>query len=270
MRDRRQVGVARARHPGLRGSILLAAVLFALVPSAQAQRRGSFDAAAAPAAALGTASQGARVGTAFRVGNPHPVYVTAAHVVSGCRTLALDRPHRRGVTAIPVDGSDLALLIASSADRSEPWPLAGEGTVQSLADDQLVWTVGYPGGVPAAIIARPAGWLRVRGPHVSGEQLMLRLVEVSRSRAIEGPTDLGGFSGAPVVYGGALIGVFTAVASRRGYIVATQVAFGVPALVAVGQKLVVPDRSTTEARPLDPDAVLERNGGRVARVSCSP
>ena len=153
-------------------------------------------------------------GTAFSVSDAG-VWLTARHVVAGCRNAAVMVADGRGVAArVSADkDSDVAVLITEGG--SPPLPLGGGGP---LVDGERAYHPGFPQGTPGETASRLLGRyvLRetVRG---SRPQAVLAWAEVGRTDGLKG--SLAGLSGAPVLDAkGQVVGVTLAESPRRGRI----------------------------------------------------
>ena len=153
-------------------------------------------------------------GTAFSVSDAG-VWLTARHVVSGCRQAAVLVAPGRGVQAkVSADRrSDVAVLITQGG--SSPLPLALD---LPLKVGQRAFHPGFPQGAPGETASRLLGAYLLRGQaHGDGRLAVLAWAEVGRTGGLQG--SLSGLSGAPVLdKAGRVIGVTLAESPRRGRI----------------------------------------------------
>jgi S1-C subfamily serine protease len=220
-----------------------AVALFVVLALSQQERA---DAPAAPppvpgdgATALGPAQakqlQGVREqgsGTAFSVSETG-VWITARHVVDGCKRAAVLVSPGRGVQAkvSSAKGADVAVLITQGG--APPLPLAGR---YPLSKGQIAFHPGYPRGQPGEAASRWLGgyWLPslTRG---SPAQPVQAWAEVGRTDGLKG--GLAGLSGAPVLDAkGQVVGVTLAESPRRGRIYSATRREIQTALTTAGQK----------------------------------
>lgn len=179
-------------------------------------------------------------GTAFSVGDSG-VWLTARHVVEGCRQTALVVAEGRGVAVnVTIDpGGDAAVL--TSDGGSPALPLAID---KPLRKGDLAYHPGFPQGQPGEATSRLLGRenLVVRGRGARTEPVLV-WAEVGRTEGLRG--SLAGLSGAPALdASGRVVGVTIAESPRRGRIYTTapetvqtvfQIAGQQPATYAVGE-----------------------------------
>ena len=153
-------------------------------------------------------------GAAFSVSDAG-VWLTARHVVSGCREAAVLVSAGRGVEAkVSSDiRSDVAVLITEGG--SPPLPLALD---VPLNVGQRAYHPGFPQGAQGEVASRLLGPFVLRGQgHGEERQPVLAWAEVGRTDGLQG--SLAGLSGAPVLdKAGRVIGVTLAESPRRGRI----------------------------------------------------
>lgn len=156
-------------------------------------------------------------GTAFALSQPGE-WLTARHVVDGCRLAALmvgpDQAIEAAVRISP--NADVALLRTEGGPT--PLPLAIE---RPLRIGQRAFHLGYPQGQPGEVTSRLLGreTLRVVG-RGAREEPVLAWAEVGRTAGLRGT--LQGLSGAPALDGqGRVLGVTVAEAPRRGRVYTT-------------------------------------------------
>ena len=152
-------------------------------------------------------------GTAFAVAEAGD-WLTARHVVEGCRKAAIVVAGNRAVEARIrfSQSTDVAIL---STDGG-PLPLAIAPT--QLRVGQRAYHLGFPQGRPGETASRLLGreTLRVKGRGARDEPV-LAWVEIGRTTGLQG--SLSGLSGAPALDSkGRVVGVTIAEAPRRGRI----------------------------------------------------
>jgi len=156
-------------------------------------------------------------GTAFSIAGDGR-WITARHVVEGCRRPALVVGERRAVGADVrlAEQADIALMM------TEGGPIALPVTAdRPLRLGQRAFHPGFPQGEPGEITTRLLGreMLRVRGRGARDEPVLV-WAEVGRSKGLEGT--LAGLSGAPAIDSrGRAIGVTIAESPRRGRVYTT-------------------------------------------------
>ncbi len=193
------------------------------------------------------------VGTAFaidRQGN----WLTARHVVEGCRRVSLLVAPNRYVTVARVltaTGSDLALLQTGRSLRAVELNLEPD-----LRVGEPGYHVGYPQGRPGEVATRLIARSRLvtQGQRRTQEPV-LAWAEVGRTRGLSGT--LGGLSGGPVFDAtGRARGVVVAESPRRGRIY-TAAPRSIEAFLAARELAPAPGRS-------GPEPVTINNYGRRA------
>ena len=160
---------------------------------------------------------GASAGTAFSVASDG-LWITARHVVDGCRQAALVVGDGRGVAArAKIDPrGEAALLRTVGGAPALPLDLAAP-----LREGELAFHPGFPQGEPGEAASRLIGRenLVVRGRGARTEPVLV-WAEVGRTEGLKGT--LGGLSGAPALDArGRVVGVTIAEAPRRGRIYTT-------------------------------------------------
>jgi S1-C subfamily serine protease len=161
--------------------------------------------------------QGPSAGTAFSVASTG-LWITARHVIDGCRQAALVVGAGRGVAAsaqIDPQG-EAALLRTEGGAPALPLDLAAP-----LREGELAYHPGFPQGQPGAAASRLIGRenLVVRGRGARTEPVLV-WAELGRTEGLKGT--LGGLSGAPALdVDGRVVGVTIAEAPRRGRIYTT-------------------------------------------------
>lgn len=189
-------------------------------------------------------------GTAFSIA-ARGRWVTARHVVEGCRRPALVVGGGRAVAAdvrlSPT--ADIALLITAGGPPALPVAVGAP-----LYEGMRGFHPGFPQGSPGEITTRLLGRevLKVRGRGARDEPV-LAWAEVGRTLGLEGT--LAGLSGAPVLdRRGRVVALTIAEAPRRGRIYTTSPDTLGPAIRGVQE----PDE------PLSGEAITIDNYGRVA------
>ncbi len=150
-------------------------------------------------------------GTAFSVGDGG-LWLTARHVVQGCRQPAIVVAAGRGVAArLRGESGDIAVL--GTEGGAPALPLAANPVLNAGARGFLP---GFPQAAPGEATARLLGVQRIRGrgrgaPSAS----LLAWAEVGRTDGVKG--SLAGLSGAPVLNAaGDVVGVALGESPRRG------------------------------------------------------
>ena len=206
----------------------------------------------------------AGAGTAFSVA-PSGIWVTARHVVEGCKQAAIVVAPGRGVAAgVRIDPrSETAILTTDGG--AAPLPL---GLDQRLRRGERAFHMGFPQGRPGEASSRLLGRenLVVQGRGARTEPVLV-WAETGRTEGLKGT--LGGLSGAPALDDqGRVVGVTIAEAPRRGRIYTTAPELTAQTLSADGIKdpgaAPTPVTAETYGRIADD---LRRNL-RVAQVVC--
>lgn len=211
----------------------------------------------------GQTSPGA--GTAFSVSD-NGVWVTARHVVEGCRTAAIVVGEGRGVIArIRIDPrGEAAVLTTEGGAPALPLGLPG-----SLHRGDRAFHPGYPQGRAGEATSRLLGRERlvVRGRGARTEPVLV-WAETGRTDGLRG--GLGGLSGSPALDGtGRVIGVTVAESPRRGRIYTTSPETMLGAIAHAGRRpgdFAPGEAITTDNYGRVADAL--RRDLRVAQVVC--
>jgi len=209
---------------------------------------------------------GPATGTAFSVA-ASGVWITARHVVDGCRQTAVVVGDGVGVAAraaIDPQG-EAALLRTEGGAPALPLDLDAP-----LREGELAFHPGFPQGQPGEAASRLLGRenLVVHGRGARTEPVLV-WAEVGRTDGLKG--SLGGLSGAPALDAqGRVVGVTIAEAPRRGRIYTTA-----PETVVrlIAQSRAALPVATVSATPITRDnygkvADRLRRGLRVAQVVC--
>lgn len=155
---------------------------------------------------------GNSVGTAYAVSSD--LWMTAAHVVRDCDSLALVVGPRQGIRPKSVwvhPDYDLALIETKPLGQ----PVLAPATIRPRRGDEG-FHIGYPGGKPGDIVSRKMteGQMHTRG---AIERLEPIDIWAERARFPESLTTLGGISGGPVFNDrGEVVGSTVAGTVRRG------------------------------------------------------
>jgi S1-C subfamily serine protease len=208
---------------------------------------------------------GPAAGTAFSV-DSSGVWLTARHVVEGCRQTALVVGPGQGVEAqVTIDPRGEAAILRTDGGA----PSLPLGLTEPLRKGERAFHPGFPQGEPGEATSRLLGRenLVVRGRGARVEPVLV-WAEAGRSEGLEGT--LGGLSGAPALDAqGRVIGVTIAEAPRRGRIYTTT-----PETVAalLGPRAAARAQTVATA-PMDPEnygraADALRRELRVAQVMC--
>lgn len=211
---------------------------------------------------------GSASGTAFSVAASGR-WITARHVVDGCRQAAILLGGGQAVAARPEPlggpADDLALLVTAGGSTALPVLRDPAG----LKAGARAYLPGFPGGAPGEVavrmIRRKTLWVRRRG--VGAPEPVVTWAEVGRTDGLQG--SLAGLSGGPLLdEQGRVVGVALAEQPRRGLLYST----GADSLArfardqAHAREVAVGDRITTDNYGRIADGL--RRDLRVARVAC--
>jgi S1-C subfamily serine protease len=195
---------------------------------------------------------GPSTGTAFSVASSG-VWITARHVIDGCRQAALVVGDGRGVAArAHIDPrGEAALLSTEGGSPALPLDLAAP-----LREGEAAYHPGFPQGRPGETASRLLGRenLVVHGRGARTEPVLV-WAEVGRTDGLKG--SLGGLSGAPALDSqGRVLGVTIAEAPRRGRIYTTT-----PETV---QRLIEESRTTLPVVAASGTPITPQTYGKVA------
>ena len=191
-------------------------------------------------------------GTAFSV-DEGGSWLTARHVVDGCKQAAIVVADGRGVAArITIDPhGDAAILTTEGGAPAVPMRQVTEPPRRGERAFHPGFPQGHPGEVTSRLLGRENLVIRGRGART---EPVLVWAEVGRTDTLKGT--LSGLSGAPALDGaGRVIGVTVAESPRRGRIYTTA-----PETV---RDLLVQDRRRTAGFALG-ETITTQNYGRVA------
>lgn len=187
-------------------------------------------------------------GTAFSV-DPRGVWVTARHVVAGCRQPAIVVAEGRGVAArVKAVRGDVAVLVTQGG--APALPLAPDHPPEV---GQIAFHPGFPQGQPGEVASR---FLAEEAPRAlrrddPAAPDVWAWAEVGRTEGVEG--SLAGLSGAPALNAaGQVVALTLAEAPRRGRVYTTTADTLRQALAAAGVK-----PATAAARPMTADTYGE-------------
>lgn len=157
----------------------------------------------------------AKSGTAFSVSDAG-VWLTAAHVVEGCRQAAVVVAEGRGVAAQVILDRPRDIAILKTLGGAPALPLAAK----AVASGERGFHPGFPLGRPGEVASRLLGADALHAEsRAQAAQPVLAWTEVGRTDGVEGMLD--GLSGAPVLDdAGQVVGLTLAEAPRRGRIYA--------------------------------------------------
>ena len=209
---------------------------------------------------------GPSTGTAFSVA-ASGVWITARHVVDGCRQAAVVVGDGLGVAAAAhIDPMGEAAIL-STEGGAPALPLALRGP---LREGELAYHPGYPQGRPGEAASRLLGRenLVVRGRGARTEPVLV-WAEVGRTEGLRG--GLNGLSGAPALDAqGRVLGVTIAEAPRRGRIYTTTPETVRHLLAQTRTPLPPPSSAGAAINPDNYGAVADglRRDLRVAQVVC--
>jgi len=163
------------------------------------------------------AKAGPSAGTAFSIARSG-VWLTARHVVDGCKRMAIVVGPGTGVAVtVRIDPRGEAALLFTEGG-SLPLPMA---LSEPLRRGQRAFHPGFPQGAPGEASSRLLGRenLVVRGTGARTESVLV-WAETGRTEGLEGT--LGGLSGAPALDSqGRVLGITIAESPRRGRIYTT-------------------------------------------------
>ncbi|MCR5878063.1 serine protease [Phenylobacterium sp. J367] len=208
---------------------------------------------------------GPATGTAFSIAESG-VWLTARHVVEGCRTTAIVVGEGQGVTArVTIDPKGEAAILTTDGG-APPLPLA---LAAGLHRGERAYHPGFPQGEPGEATSKLIGRenLVVRGRGARSEPVLV-WAETGRTEGLDG--SLGGLSGAPALDNqGRVIGVTIAESPRRGRIYTTAPETVEATLASTRRRFVAPPLNAS----LNPENYFRvadslRRDLRVAQVVC--
>ncbi len=158
------------------------------------------------------------VGSAFVVADG--IWLTARHVVEGCKRVGLVEDDRRArlVKSVAMHpGADVALIRARRGG-----PALSLGNAENLSRGAEGYAVGYPSGKPgeASGLLIGRGRKREKGPFRRFATIEPVLIWAENHRRPADLDGLGGLSGGPMMNAdGEVVGIMEAASQRRGRIV---------------------------------------------------
>lgn len=155
------------------------------------------------------------IGSAFSL-DRDGLWMTARHVVEGCRSLGIATSARRALEVRAVQVHPEADVALMQTDRSGPALALSDAALQTGQDG---YAFGYPQGTPGEVHGRLIGRLRVR---ITGEDRFVApaIAWAEVSRIPDSLPELGGISGGPMVdASGQIIGVAIGASIRRGRVI---------------------------------------------------
>lgn len=206
----------------------------------------------------------AGAGTAFSVA-ASGVWVTARHVVEGCRQAAIVVAPGQGVVARVSIDPEAETAVLTTDGGAPPLPL---GLSAGLRRGERAFHLGFPQGKPGEASSRLIGRenLVVHGRGARTEPVLV-WAETGRTDGLSGT--LGGLSGAPALDDqGRVVGVTIAEAPRRGRIYTTAPETTARTLAAGGRRLSVFPGAAISADNYGRVADDLRRTLRVAQVVC--
>ncbi|WP_374469373.1 serine protease [Phenylobacterium sp.] len=205
-------------------------------------------------------------GTAFSIAESG-VWLTARHVVDGCRTAAVVVGNGQGVAArVTIDPrGEAAILTTDGGAPALPLALS-----ESLRRGERAYHPGFPQGEPGEATSKLIGreTLVVRGRGERSEPVLV-WAETGRTEGLEGT--LGGLSGAPALDAqGRVIGVTIAESPRRGRIYTTAPETVQATLASTRRRYTAPPLGSAPITPENYFRVADglRRDLRVAQVVC--
>lgn len=204
------------------------------------------------------------VGTAFVVDN-EGTYVSARHVVEGCKRISLVNARRRVATDLvsKATNRDFA-VIKVRALKPKPFDLSLQ--VPRRGEDGFM--MGYPQGSPADVRATVIGstTMRSQGRYSTKERVV---AWVERERRPNFGGSLGGISGGPVLDGdGRIVGTVVAGAPRRGRVYTTDPKVFAEAGLDISTVEPLQTKNKITQQNFDYEAAQYRRQMRIAQVYC--
>ena len=213
-------------------------------------------------------------GTAFKIGKDS--WITARHVVDGCKNIFLSDKVIKRVFIPP--SSDLALLVSNSfsADQFElNWTPSDIITSKIREDSKIgddAYSIGFPKGQPGQAHLKFSGYVQMvqKGSYYLKEPVKM-WVELQRQ---PGSLDqMGGISGGPIFNkNGAVVGVHVANSVRRGRAFSVD-EYAISWLIMAASNNKIPDSPRIERNISEKNwseiASSWRKKGRIRKVVCT-
>ena len=213
-------------------------------------------------------------GTAFKIGKD--LWITARHVVHGCKNLFLSNKIIKRVYIPP--SSDLALLVSNSfsADQFELNWTPSDIIKSKIREDTKIgddaYSIGFPKGQPGQAHLKFSGYVQMvqKGSYYLKEPVKM-WVEVQRQpRSLD---QMGGISGGPIFNkNGAVVGVHVANSVRRGRAFSVD-EYAISWLIMAASNNKIPDSPRIERNISEKNwseiASSWRKKGRIRKVVCT-
>ena len=213
-------------------------------------------------------------GTAFKIGKD--LWITARHVVHGCKNLFLSNKIIKRVYIPP--SSDLALLVSNSfsADQFELNWTPSDIIKSKIREDTKIgddaYSIGFPKGQPGQAHLKFSGYVQMvqKGSYYLKEPVKM-WVEVQRQpRSLD---QMGGISGGPIFNkNGAVVGVHVANSVRRGRAFSVD-EYAISWLIMAASNNKIPDNPQIEGNISEENwsdiASSWRKQGRIRKVVCT-
>ena len=213
-------------------------------------------------------------GTAFKIGKD--IWITARHVVDGCKSLFLSDKVIKRVYIPP--SSDLALLVSNSFSVDEfelNWTPSDIIRSRIRKDSKIgddAYSIGFPKGQPGQARLKFSGYVQMiqKGSYYLKEPVKM-WVEVQRQpRSLD---QMGGISGGPIFNkNGAVVGVHVANSVRRGRAFSVD-EYAISWLIMAASNNKIPSSSRIEKNITEKNwseiASSWRKKGRIRKVVCT-